>query len=354
MVASHHDVVIDRTHMARRASGIERITDALFSPNALAPLDVGTVEAPGGRPSMIYHQMLTNPLSALRQNSTWIFPGYPPSPAFRYLRERTVLYVHDLFLLTRKQDLNFAARFYMAPSFRQAIGGLRYFLANSGTTQRQLSRRVSNDAHIQLYRPHVENVFGLDGRLRPRRTHGRLIVGALGTVEPRKNFPAGASICAILADILGYPVEFHVVGRPGWDDDFEQLSKMPHVKLHGFLADDQARRVLETFDLFLCTSHDEGLGLPLLEMQYAGIPVVAPDNDIFREVLGDSGIYIQADASSAAVAIARELQRPDWRPWASACARANVARWNDQADIDRSNVIAFLMDMRGKVATRCR
>jgi len=336
--------------MGRRASGIERITDALFSASALAPLDVGTVEASGGRPSMIYQQMLTNPLSAIRHNSTWIFPGYPPSPAFRYLRERAVLYVHDLFLLTRKQDLNFAARFYMAPSFRQAIAGLRYFLANSAATQRQLSQHVSGDAHIQLYRPRVDNVFGLNESLRPNGD--RLIVGSLGTVEPRKNFPAGASICRILAEILGCPVEFHVVGRPGWGDDFERLSKMPQVRLHGFLADDQARRVLETFDLFLCTSHDEGLGLPLLEMQYAGVPVVAPDDDIFREVLGNSGIYIPTDASRAAAAIALELQRPNWRSSAAACAKANVARWNRQADIDRSNVIAFLMDMRGRIA-RC-
>jgi glycosyltransferase involved in cell wall biosynthesis len=303
---------------------------------------------------MVYRQMLTNPLSAIRHNSTWIFPGYPPSPAFRYLRERAVLYVHDLFLLTRRQDLNFAARFYMAPAFRQAIASLRYFLVNSAATQRQLSRRVSGDAHIQLYRPRVDNVFGLNGSVRPASAsnRNRLIVGALGTIEPRKNFTAGASICACLAEILGYRVEFHVVGRRGWGDDFERLSKMPHVKLHGFLPDDQARRVIESFDLFLCTSHDEGLGLPLLEMQYAGIPVVAPDDDIFHEVLGSSGIYIPTDTSRAAAAIALWLQRPDWRSASAAGAKANVARWNQQADVDRVNVVAFLTDMKGRLA-RC-
>ena len=39
------DVVIDRTHMRRRASGIERATDALFSPAALAPLRISAAEA---------------------------------------------------------------------------------------------------------------------------------------------------------------------------------------------------------------------------------------------------------------------------------------------------------------------
>jgi hypothetical protein len=32
--------------------------------------------------------------------------------------------------------------------------------------------------------------------------------------------------------------------------------------------------------------------LPLLEAQYAGLPIIAPDAAIFREVLGESGIHI--------------------------------------------------------------
>jgi hypothetical protein len=32
------NVMIDRTHMRRRHSGIERVTEVLFSPSALAPL----------------------------------------------------------------------------------------------------------------------------------------------------------------------------------------------------------------------------------------------------------------------------------------------------------------------------
>lgn len=349
-----HDVVIDRTHMGRRASGLERITDTLFSAKTLAPLDVGAVDAPGSRPSMVYRQMLTNPLAALRQsNSTWIFPGYPPSPAFQFFRERTVLYVHDLFLLTRKQDLNWAGRFYMAPSFKRAIRQLRYFFTNSATTQHELALCVADDAHIQPYRPSVENVFQLRNEPQ-RRAHDTLIVGALGTVEPRKNFLASAAICEALSELLQRPVELHIVGRAGWSSDAERLSAMPHVKLHGFLTDDQARQVLQTFDLFLCTSHAEGLGLPLLEIQYAGIPIVAPDAPIFHEVLGDSGLFIPTDATKrAASIIASVLDDPDWRPRVAAQAHANIQRWNRQADIDHSNVIDFLMTLKGERA-RCR
>ena len=62
--------------------------------------------------------------------------------------------------------------------------------------------------------------------------------------------------------------------------------------------------MLQGADLFICTSHDEGLGLPLLEAQYGGLPVVAPDAAIFHEVLGVSGIFVDpADPVAAATTI---------------------------------------------------
>src|SRR5262249_44067 len=153
------------------------------------PLRTSAAEAPGHRAAMVFRQMLSNPFAAARMpTSAWIFPGYPPSPLFAFMRERAVLYVHDLFLLTRRQDLNWAARFYMTPSFCRAITALRYFLVNSVTTQRQLAQHVTNDARIQVYRPRVKDAFGLRDVPPRRNANGALVVGALGTIEPRKNF----------------------------------------------------------------------------------------------------------------------------------------------------------------------
>src|SRR5262249_1498925 len=155
-----------------------------------------------------------------RPSAAWVFPGYPPSPAFRLLRDRVVLYVHDLFLLKRKEDLNLAARFYMAPCFRQAITRLRYFLVNSAATERELAPPLGKDASVQRYRPHVQDVFGLGCVPQNRQRRNRaLVIGGLGTIEPRKNFLAAAEICRILSQLLRSPVEFHIIGRPAWGGD---------------------------------------------------------------------------------------------------------------------------------------
>lgn len=342
-------VFVDRTHMSRRASGIERITEELFSPEALAPLRAEGVDASGGKLSIILSQMVRNPAAAvLRPGAVWIFPGYPPSPLFSLLKARSVLYVHDLFLITRKGELNRSAKLYMAPLFKAALNGLRYFLTNSETTAAALGPYVRSDARVLTYRPSVRNVFALGVNASPGRrgADAPLILGALGTVEPRKNLLAAANLAQALAGALGRPVELHVVGRRGWGGDYDRLARLPHVRLHGFLDDEAIRTVVDTFDLFVCTSHDEGLGLPLLEVQYAGLPIIAPDLPVFREVLGESGWYVYPDRIEAAARdLAERLRSDDGRRASARLGPANVERWNRNAERDRKAVIAFLSDL---------
>lgn len=339
-------LIIDETHLGRRASGMERVTQALFSKDALAPLAVTAERCGHGKLGVAFKQTFTLPAKAAsRQRSVWVFPGFPPSPAFGLLRERTVLYVHDVFLITRRQDLNFAGRYWLAPNFRMSLRRLKYFMANSMTTANALSRHVGDGARIVVYRPAPENVFGLrpsaDGRTLSQPQ--RLIVGAIGTVEPRKNFPAAARICERLAAMTGRPVELHIIGRRGWGDDYDRLSERPNVTLHGFQPDDEARRIIETFDLLLCTSRDEGLCLPLLEAQFRGLQVVAPDQPVFREVLGLSGIFIDPqDAEMSAEVITARIADSEWRARAALSAADNLDRWRHIAAADRAEAVAFL------------
>jgi hypothetical protein len=95
-------VIVDRTPLGRRVSGIARITAQLFYDEALASLRVKAVTSSRRRLSMIAQQTIGNLLLATVQSNTlWAFPGYPPSPLFCLMRSRLVFYVHDLFLMGR-------------------------------------------------------------------------------------------------------------------------------------------------------------------------------------------------------------------------------------------------------------
>jgi glycosyltransferase involved in cell wall biosynthesis len=292
---------------------------------------------------MVLAQTLGLPaLLARSPSSILLCPGFPPSPLLLPFGARVVPYIHDVFLLSRRRDLNRRARFYMAEPFRLAVARLPWFLVNSEDTRRKLAAFCRPDAKTTLYRPQVRNVFSLrhDGRAgrAARPAHLRLI--ALGTVEPRKNFLAAADIAAALAGRGFDCVTLDIIGRKGWGDDWEKLAAIPNVTLHGYQTTDKAAAIIDRADAFICTSHEEGLGLPLLEAQYAGLPVIAPDQPVFREVLGDSGVIIDIhDPRSAVQIIASSLRETGWRQTHATRAEQNLQRWNAIAHADRDAVV---------------
>ncbi len=354
-VWSTSSINVDYTHVARRASGIERITVEQFSSKVLSPLQVSTFAASSeNRISVLLAQMIGLPLHALRhRNQIYVFPGFPPSPYFAFRRSRSVLFVHDLFLLTRRSNLNGVGKYYMAPLFYWAIKNFKYFLTNSENTTRELRAYCSPDAHTLPFRPYVRNVFDLAEEDRASRLirPKRLRVVSVGTIEPRKNLPEAVQICEALARRLGGEVELHIIGRFGWGPDIHYLRDRPNVILHGYVDDTTARSIISASDLMLCTSHDEGLCLPLIEVQHSGMAVIAPDKSIFREVLGSSGIFVKPGApEQAANQIADVTAMPSWRANYVTASKANIVRWNTIAEMDRVNVISFLSSLASQPA----
>jgi glycosyltransferase involved in cell wall biosynthesis len=339
-------IYVDHTHLGRHVTGLERITHELFSPAALAPLRAIPVTS-SGVARMIAAQTFGLPARlAMSPSSILLCPGFPPSPLLRPFAPRVIPYIHDVFLLTRRADLSRKAKLYMAEPFGIAVRHYPRFFANSADTRRKLSAHCRPDAEITLYRPAVRNVFGLSPDARAARDENaqsiRLV--ALGTVEPRKNFIAAARILTALRQ-QGFPgATLEIVGREGWGDDWRMLRAVPGLHLHGYQTSEQVHRILQDADIFICTSHEEGLGLPLLEAQYAGLPIVAPDAPIFHEVLGHSGIFIDpGHPTDAAARIAALVSHPGWRSFGVVQGERNLARWNAQAAADRDAVLRTIV-----------
>jgi glycosyltransferase involved in cell wall biosynthesis len=341
-------IYVDHTHLGRHVTGLERITLELFSPAALAPLDIVPVTARGTR-QMVTTQTFGLPMRLAASSSILLCPGFPPSPLLRPFASRVLPYIHDVFLLSRPADLNRRARLYMAAPFRLALQSYPRFLANSSDTRQKLAAHCRPDAAITLYRPPVRNVFGIESKGPTERDTRPLRLLALGTVEPRKNFVAAARITAAL-HAQGFPgATLDIVGRQGWGDDWQTLQSVPGVKLHGYQPGERVRQLFDEADIFICTSHDEGLGLPLLEAQYGGLPIVAPDAAIFHEVLDASGIFVDpADPAAAATKITAMLSDHQWRSRYVGLAAQNLKRWNAQASVDRDAVIDLIAELAGR------
>ncbi|MCP4933763.1 MAG: glycosyltransferase family 4 protein [bacterium] len=339
-------IFVDHTHLGRHVTGLERITQELFSKGSLAPLELRPVTS-NSTMDLIFRQNIELPVKLVRHpRALMLCPGFPPSFVLSRFGARVIPYIHDLFLLTRKADLNRRAKLYMVPPFRHAVKNLPCFMVNSQYTRDELRQFCRPDAEILLYRPAVRNIFGLEDHLReddPKRVKKSLRLIALGTVEPRKNLGAAVDILQAL-HAQGHPgATLDIVGRFGWGDEIERLQNTPGVTLYGYLSIEKTRELMARADLFINTSHDEGLGLPLLEAQYGGLPVIAPKQKVFQEVLGESGLLVDpSNPRRAAEQINALISASDWVSHYKILAQQNLNCWNVDADNDRSNLVGKL------------
>jgi glycosyltransferase involved in cell wall biosynthesis len=336
-------IYLDQTHLRGHVTGIERITLDLFGTGTLAPHAVRPVTS-ASLPGMVAAQQLGLPLRALRdRDALLLFPGFPPGPLCALAARRCLLYVHDTFLITRKADLSLRSRIYMSPSFALALRWCPNLFVNSRTTGEAVRAVCADGARVALLRPRVRDAFGL-GDLpgaAPYAGGTPLRLLAIGTIEPRKNYPAALALTAALID-AGVPAELHLVGRVGWGRHAFVDDPPPYLHRHGYLSDAELRHLAASCHLLVSTSKAEGLGLPLLEVQHGGLPVVAPDDPVFREVLGTSGLLIRPEHPASAAAALVDWIAAGGLAQAARASRDNVERWNAAASEDARRFRDFL------------
>jgi glycosyltransferase involved in cell wall biosynthesis len=89
------------------------------------------------------------------------------------------------------------------------------------------------------------------------------------------------------------------------DDAWIELGYVPYQSLH---------KLYQAADLFVFPSFTESFGHSLVEAMAAGLPIVAADMPVNREVCGKAGVYFETfDAKHCARSIARVLENSDSR-----------------------------------------
>ena len=174
---------------------------------------------------------------------------------------------------------------------------------------------------------------GIPARLRAvldrlRERPGFLMVG---TIEPRKRH---AEVLEAFERLWaqGSDIDLVIAGAEGWQglDDAQRrdipatiarLRSHPEQghRLHWFggLSDEALDQLYATADWLIAASVDEGFGLPLVEAAHRGLPVLARDIPVFREIAppatrffgGDDGPGLD-EAIRAAAAIPRSEAGP--------------------------------------------
>ena len=163
----------------------------------------------------------------------------------------------------------------------------------------------------------------------PAGLAGEPYVLLLGNITPNKN--AGFLVEALRKlSREGRPVRALHVGRDLTGDLNRALAGDGGQLLQtlGGLDDAGLDAVLRNASALVQPSRYEGFGLPIIEAQERGVPVIASDIAVFREVTGDGGILVPLDHVDAlADALANVTQDSKLRDALSGKALANARRF---------------------------
>lgn len=123
----------------------------------------------------------------------------------------------------------------------------------------------------------------------------------MGAFTPYKNVE-----CLIDAVALAPNTILHLCGklppsrRPAIEKRIEEKDIKDRTVLYDGATDEQYKQALADARCAISASRIEGFGLPLIEAQQAGVPFVAADTPIFREVGEESVLYFDPNSPEQA------------------------------------------------------
>ena len=253
---------------------------------------------------------------------------------------RPVYFLHDLIPLTHPEY----CRPGEADKHRQRLATMLdtgvALILNSAATQRDLLAYAQ--ALGKPVPPHVVAALGIpDLPLpAPQPLHARPYFVMLGTIEPRKNHLLLLHLWRAMAEAGEDDIPtLVIIGQRGWECEqvIDLLERCPAVRRHVIEVNDCDDAALSTWlhhaRALLFPSFVEGFGIPLVEALAAGVPVIASNLAVFREVAGDIPDYLDPTDGPGWRRAVRAYVAPDSPARAAQLARLagwHAPTWDDQ------------------------
>lgn len=138
----------------------------------------------------------------------------------------------------------------------------------------------------------------------------------VGRLEKRKNIIGIVQAFEILKGKFGYDGKLILVGKPGFGigeiRDFIKKNKFQEDIIEfGFASEEQREELLANADVFLFPSLCEGFGIPILEAQSLGTPVVTSNIGPLDEVAGNTEILVDPKNFGKIAELADKIIRND-------------------------------------------
>ncbi|HKW71451.1 MAG TPA: glycosyltransferase family 1 protein [Candidatus Dormibacteraeota bacterium] len=269
-------------------------------PPALRDLDCEAVLAPYRHELILKSSWLPAVEPELDADAI-LYPYWPSPPRRRLGAPPAAIIVHDLAFRIRPDEVPWQQRLYfravLPPALRQASA----VIVPSESTRRDL---------LRLY-----PAAGLEDRVEvipeglPEAVHAGPLPGgvepgfilAVGTVEPRKNYPRLLAAYRRLRERRAATPQLVIAGRAGWayGDTLQRIAAEPGVRYLGHVDEPTLTALYESASVLAFPSLYEGFGLPLLESMARGVPAVIGESGSLPELANGAAISVNAEDADA-------------------------------------------------------
>jgi len=212
---------------------------------------------------------------------------------------RPLFVVHDLIPITHPEYCRQGERERHITRMNNVLAVASGVIANSQATMNELACFAENSGQpmprsvVALLAP------GMSGISPGKRPMAPPYFVILSTIEPRKNHWLLLQMWRGLVERLGEQApRLMVIGQRGWECEnvVDLLERCEHLKgfvdEHSICSDTELVTYLHHAQALLFPSFAEGYGMPLVEALALGVPVIASDLPVFKEIADEIPEYI--------------------------------------------------------------
>ncbi len=226
---------------------------------------------------------------------------------------RTVLTVHDLVYKLWPRHMKRRNALVNRCLFDQSVRQANAIITDAERTRQDLITLFQIEpAKVTAVHLGVDEVFRPLGRDAVRSRLDALGIPAdyllaVGTLEPRKNYPLLFQAIARMPDCP----PLAIAGGKGWNyrtilQQLEGLGLQSRVRLLDYVSNEDLVALYNGALLVVQPSLYEGFGFPLVQAMACGTPVLSSNTSSLPEVGGDAVAYFESGSADSLVA---ELQR---------------------------------------------
>jgi len=209
--------------------------------------------------------------------------------SFLFIKKPKIVTFHDLVsILCKCSGVRAHAKFSLPFLFRIAAKYSDKIIAVSTQTRDELVRYLKvPEEKIKV----INSGISEDIQIKRKGKEDYYVIGYIGALASRKRIDyAIKAFYYLKRRHPGIEVKFHVFGKK--EKEYSKLVELVKkldltgdVEFMGFVPDEKLVEAYNSFDVFVLPSDWEGFGIPILEAQRCGVPVVVRrDAHIPREV----------------------------------------------------------------------